>query len=277
MNRGVLLVLAAAASWGTWSLFLRPSHLPPAVTSPLLFVVMAVVTMPFALREPRARWDRAAIALLLANTACDALNVICFFAAIDRTTVAIAVVTHYVAPILVALAAPRLEGASPRGAWAAAAAALVGLAVILEPWHGADAGALAGAALGLGSAVAYAGNVLVVRRLEARIGPVRVMAYHSAIAAVLLLPLGASAFATVSAGGVALVAAGSATIGAASGVMFVAGLARIGSARAAVLAYAEPLVAVAVGAMVWHEPLRPIAAAGGALVLAAGIYVARQG
>ena len=39
---------------------------------------------------------------------------------------------------------------------------------------------------------------------------------------------------------------------------------------------AEPLVAVAVGVLVWDEPLRPLAWVGGAFVLAAGIHVARK-
>lgn len=277
MKRGVLLVLAAAASWGTWSLFLRPSGLPPRVTSPLLFLVMGVVTLPFALRQPRAHWDRTTVALVVANAACDGLNVVCFFAAMDHRSVQIAVVTHYAAPILIALAAPRIEGIAPRGAPAAAVVALAGLAILLEPWRGATDGALVGAALGLASAVAYAGNVFVVRRLEARIGAVRVMSYHSLIAAAALLPWGVRALATVSAPGMLLVAAGATTIGAVSGVAFVLGLARIGSARAAMLANAEPLVAVAVGVLVWHEPLHPLALTGGALVLAAGAYVARQG
>jgi drug/metabolite transporter (DMT)-like permease len=66
------------------------------------------------------------------------------------------------------------------------------------------------------------------------------------------------------------------TIGAGSGVLYIVGLTRIGSARAAVLTYAEPLVAVLVGALVWEETLHPTAAIGGALVLGAGIYVARK-
>ena len=74
----------------------------------------------------------------------------------------------------------------------------------------------------------------------------------------------------------ALLGAGAATIGAVSGIVFVVGLTRIGSARAAVLTFAEPLVAVAVGALVWDEPLHPLAALGGALVLGAGIHVARK-
>ena len=73
-----------------------------------------------------------------------------------------------------------------------------------------------------------------------------------------------------------LLFAGSVTIGATSGIVFVEGLTRIGAARTAVLTFAEPLVAVAVGALAWGEPLRPLAAVGGALVLASGIHVARQ-
>ena len=276
MRRGVLLVVAAACTWGTWSLFLRPSGLPETVTAPLLFAVMGVVTLPFALRAPRATWDRATLALLFANALCDAANVLTFFGALRYTTVEIAVVTHYVAPILVALGSKRIEGIVARGTRPAAVVALVGLVVLLEPWRAPEDGAIGGAVLGLASAVAYAGNVFVVRRLAARIGPVRVMSYHSLIAAAALAPLGACAYATVRASDALLVAGGSVVAGAAAGVAFVAGLQRIGSARAAVLAYAEPLVAVIVGALAWHEPLRPLAAVGGGLVLGAGVYVAQQ-
>src|SRR5688572_5000195 len=103
------MVTLAAASWGTWSLFLRPTGLPPTVTTPIMFVVMGLVALPFALRMPRATWDKKTVALLLGNTAFDVLNVITFFAAIHYTTVAIAVLSHYVAPIMIALAAPRID------------------------------------------------------------------------------------------------------------------------------------------------------------------------
>jgi DME family drug/metabolite transporter len=65
-------------------------------------------------------------------------------------------------------------------------------------------------------------------------------------------------------------------IGSGSGIIYVVGLTRIGAARAAVLTFTEPLVAVLVGALVWDEPLHALAALGGALVLGAGIYVARK-
>jgi len=273
---GVLMVTLAAASWGTWSLFLRPGGLPAHLSSPLVFLVMAIASLPLVLRERHAAtWDRKTVWLLAGNTLFDALNLITFFAAMRYTTVAIAVLSHYVAPILIALAAPKIDGTQTPGARAAAVVALGGLALILEPWRGASEGALIGAALGLLSAFCYMGNVFVVKRLAERIGPAHAMSYHSALAGVLLLPFAVSDVATVTWSGLGLVSAGAATIGAISGVVFVVGLGRIGSARTAVLTFAEPLVAVAVGVLVWDEPLRPLAMVGGALVLVAGIHVAR--
>jgi drug/metabolite transporter (DMT)-like permease len=270
------MVACAAASWGTWTLFLRPSGMPSQVTTPIMFAVMTIVALPLARRDRAPNWDRTAIYLLLANAAFDAINVLTFFGALAKTTVAIAVLTHYLAPIIIALLAERIDGTTTPGARPAALVALVGLALILEPWRAPASGAVAGAALGTISAFCYAGNVFVVRRLAARVGAARQVAYHSAIAAVVLLPFGVSGLATVSRGGLALVALGSVTIGALAGIAFVEGLQRTGSARAAILTYAEPLVAVAVGALVWGEPMHPLAAVGGTLVLAAGIHVARQ-
>lgn len=281
------MVALAAASWGTWSLFLRPTGLPATTTSPILFGVMGLVTLPFALRGPRVRWDRTTVGLIVLNAAFDALNVLGYFAAISTTTVAVAVLTHYAAPIIIALAAPAVnrrfpvdDGAPPQAAGdhtvPAAIVALGGLVVVLEPWHAAAAGAALGAVLGLASAVCYAGNTFVVQRLAARIGATRAMSFHSLVAAVALAPFaiaGASSIATPDLG---LLVTGAVSIGAVSGIVFAVGLLRIGPARAAVLTFAEPLVAVAVGALVWEEPLHPLAAVGGALVLGAGITVARD-
>jgi drug/metabolite transporter (DMT)-like permease len=91
-----------------------------------------------------------------------------------------------------------------------------------------------------------------------------------------MLPLLVSGFATVTPFGLGLVGAGALTIGAISGVIFIVGLRQIGSARSAILTFAEPVVAVTVGALAWGEPLRPVAAVGGVLILAAGIHVAKQ-
>ncbi len=276
MLAGLLMVTLAAASWGTWSLFLRPTGLPATISTPIIFFIIGLALLPAALRAPRARWDRSTLALLAGYAALDALNVVMFFGAIERTTVALAVLTHYLAPILVALAAPWIDRVPSRGAAPAAAVALAGLAIMLEPWRAPAAGAAAGAALGVASAFCYAGNVFVIGRVTARIGAVRAMSYHSLVAAVAMAPLVLPRLELVSGEALVWLTAGTLSIGALSGVVFIVGLARVGAARGAVLTFAEPLVAVAVGALVWEEPLHATAALGGAMVLGAGIHVARQ-
>lgn len=273
---GPALVAVAAASWGAWSLFLRPTHLPSTVTTPLIFLVIGLCTLPAALRAPRVVWDRTTVGLVAAFAALDGLNCLAYFAAMQHTTIAIAVLTHYLAPILVALAAPRIDGVATPGARPAAAVALAGLVVILEPWRAPADGALLGAGLGAASAVCYAGNVFTARRIAARIGATRALSYHALLAAAVGVPLIAGHLGEITPAQLGLLAAGGASVGAASGVAFTVGLLRIGSARAAVLTFIEPVVAVAVGAAVWREPLSPLAIVGGALVLGAGIEVARK-
>jgi drug/metabolite transporter (DMT)-like permease len=275
VHSGVVLVVLAAVAWGTWSLFVRSVELPAAAITPIVFAIMGVATLPLALRGAATRWDRSLFALLVVNAGLDALNVLAFFAALDTTTLAIATLTHYLAPIFVALAAARVDGVATRAARPAAAVAFVGLAIVLEPWRAPAAGALAGAALGAASACFYAGNVFVVKRVAARIGAARQLSYHALVAAAMTAPLVAVARAAPTATELARVGFGALMCGAAAGIAFAVGLGRIGSARTAILCYVEPLVAVVVGALVWHEPIEPTAALGGALVLGAGIHVAR--
>jgi len=273
--RGLVLVAGAASLWGLWSLVLRPTGLPGTVTSPLMLLFLGVLSLPMALREPAPRWDRTTGLLLVANAALDALNIVTFFGALDHTTVAVAVLAHYLAPILVALAAPRVDGVVTENAATAAGVATIGLALVLEPWTAPHPGAWLGAGLGAVSAIAYAGNVFVVRRLAPRLGASRTLSYHGFIAAALLAPFALPHLGAIEAADVALLGFGTLFLGTLAGLGFIRGLGLIGSARASVLAFAEPLVAVLVGWIYWREPLSPWAAVGGALVVAAGVAVAR--
>ncbi len=273
---GVAMVAGAAASWGTWTLFLYPAALPAVLGTAIMFAVMGLSTLPFALAEPRRVWDRKAITWMLANTACDVLNNLCFFGALHYRNVTIAVLCHYAAPILIALAAPYVEGVTTRGARPSAVVALCGLVIVLEPWRAPSAGAVMAALLGFASAVFYAGTVFSVKRFAAAVGTSRAISYHSLLGAVLLLPLVLPHLGEVTGSGFGYIAIGAIVLGTCANSLFVRGLARIGAARTAVLTFIEPLVAVSIGALVWGEHLRPIAALGGALVLAAGLHVARQ-
>ena len=269
------MVVLAASTWGTWSLFIRPTAVDSSLFGAIVFVVMGLVPLPLALRA-KGTWDRKTVGLLLAHGAFDALNVLAFFAAISHTKLAIAVLTHYLAPILIALGAPYFDRNGTRGTAPAALVALAGLVIVLEPWAAPADGALVGAALGAASAVCYAGNVFALRPLLARIGPAAALSYHSLIAAAILAPLALPHVAAISGHDLRFAVAGAVLPGVVAGFLFNAGLGRIGSARAAILTFAEPLVTVTIGALVWGEDLQPTAAIGGALVLGAGIHVARK-
>ncbi|MCX5743182.1 MAG: DMT family transporter [Proteobacteria bacterium] len=274
--RGLVMVTAAAASWGTWSLFLRPTGLSPLASAPIVFLLMGLFALPFALRAPRATWDHATRRWFAAYVVIDALNLVLFFAAIATTTVQIAILSHYLAPIIIALAAPRIDGVRVPGARIAALVALTGLVIVLEPWHAPAHGAVLGALFGAASAVCYAGNVFTLRRVALKIGPSRALAYHALLAGLLLAPLAIGSLHQLTPGGLGLLAIGSSTIGSLSGILFAIGLTRIGSARAAILTFIEPVVAVLVGVIAYGEAIHPFAAVGGTLILAAGIHVARK-
>src|SRR5205085_674768 len=107
---------------------------------------------------------------------CAAVNQVTYFAALQYTSVARAALSHYLAPVLVALLAPWLlrERFDPRVP-VATAAALGGLALLLSEGMANAAGAsddALGVALGLTSAVFYAALFFCAKRIAAPLSPV---------------------------------------------------------------------------------------------------------
>jgi drug/metabolite transporter (DMT)-like permease len=273
---GIARCAVAACAWGCWSLVLRPTDLPARVTAPIIMGVMALALLPIARRETAARIDRPTLALLALWSVLDAGNILAFFGAMEVTTLAVAVLTHYLAPVLVALAAPAVDGDRVSGAIPASLAAVAGLVLVLRPWDGEAFGAdvLLGASLGTASALCYAACVFLTRRLAARLGSARSVSWHAFGATLVLLPVSIGAgWGRVDPGDVLRLGAGGLVLGALAGWVYVRGLAVVGSTRAAVLAFFEPLVAVALGWVAWGERLAPSAAAGAALVVGAGVWV----
>jgi len=281
-KQGALLsVVLAACMWGCWSLVLRPTGLSGAVTAPILLAGIAVTSAPMALRELRAnrvRWTQPIVLAIVLYGVADAVNVGTFFRAMVTTSVAVAVLTHSVAPVLVALLSPAIEGTKSRRAPIAALMAISGLVLVLEPWRGTDVDAslVLGAGLGLASAVGYATTVFAARRLTDSIGPATALCSHSVLAVLLLAPLAVGELPSIEPSDAGYLMIAILLPGTLAGVLFLRALPVIGSARAAVLALIEPLVACLVGWAAFGERLGPLGALGGALVLFAVAYVATE-
>lgn len=274
---GYALVAVAAMMWGTWPLILKNAPMPAALQSAVLMAVLTLASLPVMLRDrvrakPTLRqW--AGVAWLGVG---DALNVVLFFAAYQRTTVAIAVLTHYLTPIFVALAAPIVLREKARARTASAVGiAFAGLVLLLEPWRvGLGRGDVIGAALGAGSAVFYASNVLVNKRLAKAFSGSELMFFHGLVATPLLFALVPSReYSTVSGHALGIVLVGALGPGALGGLLFVWGLRRIAASHASVLTLLEPFVAVLLAAAVMGESVGLVSFAGGALILGGAVLV----
>ncbi len=253
-------------------------HIAPALEAFIVFAVVLVAVLPGAWRDrPAERRPLGGWLAIAALGVCDALNALLFFWAMQKTSLAIAVLSHYLAPVLIASAAPFVLRERLRGGTAIAlGVALGGLVLLLEPWHAETHGALVGALYGMGSAVFYASNILVTKRIQHLFSPREILAWHMPVALVVLalcMPPGGFSIGLMP---LLLVAAAALLAGALAGVLFLSGLVRVDASRAAVLTLLEPTVAVFIGAAIWHEHLGLAGLLGAMLVLGGAAAVMRS-
>lgn len=276
-----LAVAGAACAWGTWGLVIRHTEALGAMSTALeSTIVMAIITLTTGLtslrdrKDVRAPWAaRAWVAWLGVS---DAMNVMLFFAAY-KLTLTVSVLTHYLTPIFVALAAPVVlrERMTARAA-VAVATSFVGLAAMLAPAGSAAPGAAiwTSAALGAGSAVFYASNVIVNKFVAASYSSSETMFWHGVVAtpflAAFVPPAAWRAVDLHAAGYLALASIGP---GGLAGIAFVWGLRRMPAAHASTLTLLEPLVSIVLAASVLGEPLGPRVVLGGILILAGSLVV----
>jgi len=270
------MVALAAVQWGSWPLFLfLAGPVEPALQSTIVMAVVTLASAPLLLfdrlrnREKIGVWHWIGIVWLGVG---DAMNVVLFFRAYATTSVAIAVTTHYLAPILVAAAAPFALGErAPLRTWGAVLASFVGLVVMLRPWSGANTNDLIGGALGFGSAAFYASNVLVNKKLNTRFSGSELVFLHGLVAtpflALMVSKWSASPHAlfVLTLGGI-----GPGTIAA---LLFIASLRRIPASHAMTLALLEPLTAFIVGFAALRQHVAALSIVGGAIILASATVV----
>ncbi len=270
---GYSLVAAAACLWGCWSLFLRPTGLSGGKVSLILFAVMSVPAL--LSKRPLWRERRAGTALLLLGLG-DAGTAILYFEAIRRGPVAVAVLTHYLAPLLVALAAPLVLGELPsRRARIAAPLSLVGLALLV----GAPPGGVPvwTAVLGTGSAIFYGANVLSSKAAARAYSPLEITSLHAPVSgAAVLVALGTASFPPPPGLPLWLSAAGAFLCGLCGSVLFNQGLRRIPAQAASALTYLEPVIAAVVGALAFGEELGALGVLGAVAIVASGAWVALE-
>jgi drug/metabolite transporter (DMT)-like permease len=246
-------------------------------------IVMAVITLVSGLASLRDRVARRAPWRARAWVAwlgvADALNVLLFFAAY-KLTIAVSVLTHYLTPVLVAIASPLVlrERMTARTAIAVALSFGGLTAMLVRSGNPSSEGVmLQSAALGAGSAVFYATNVVVNKFVVGAFSTSEVMFWHGVVATPFLsafVPRGA--WAAVDPHAATFLAVASLGPGAFAGLAFVWGLRHMPATHASTLTLLEPLVSVLLGAAVFGERLSPSALAGGMGILLGALLVLRD-
>ena len=134
--RGYLLVAGSFLIMGLIGVLVEWATAPESALLVLRFATAGLVLgVVFARRRPLAgAADRSVWPRLLLMAAIDAFTLLLFFVAIRGTSVAIGMFLQFLAPVWVALLAPRVFRCRPSAiVYPALGVALVGLAVILTP------------------------------------------------------------------------------------------------------------------------------------------------
>lgn len=197
-----------------------------------------------------------------------------FYYAIQNTTIANAILLHYLAPLLVILVAPLVIKKEKRSKkkLVTALIGLLGMFIILSPQIGAiNIGIIAG----LLSAVFYAANVLIEKKLTASVEPLIAVFYKNSVAAslsVVAIPIvisqGLFTFEEIS----KIAFLGVTALGFGF-VLFFRGLGKVSSQNAMVLTYLETVIAIALGAVIFKEAIGVNVILGGLLIIGSGIAV----
>lgn len=270
-------VAALATSFGFVSIIVREVDLDAEV---LVFYrcVFAVATIGLALAVTRRlmvlrRRTTLRYALLLGTTL--GVHWFLFFETIKLSSVVLAVLTAYLAPIAVALLGPFFlpERHSPVALFALVPS-VGGLALVAFA-GGEDVNARPLALLtGLGTAITYAALVIGTKRVAARVSAAGLTFWNYTLSGLLMLPLLATADRVApTLGELGYLVLLGVVFTAVTGYLYIWLIRKVTAQAMGILAYLEPVSAALLAWILLGEQLTWQTAVGGALVIAGGLAV----
>lgn len=279
---GYALVAGAFTIMGLIGTMVEWATAPESALLVLRFVVAGTVLgIAFARRRPLAgARDRSVWPRLLLMGAIDATSLLLFFVAMRATGVATGMFLQFLAPVWVAVVAPRiLHSRTDRVVYPALVLALGGLAVILTPSFVGETAGLPwwGVAAGLAAGVGYAAFQLAIKDLTNRVSSVGIVIAEAWIDAAVLLPL--ALWQTVGAGyelttrdlvaGLIL----GLVCTALAYTMWTEGVGRIRVQHSSILGYLEPVTAPIYALVLLGQSISGWTIAGGTLIVLAGVLI----
>lgn len=276
---GIVLALISAASFGVMPVLTKVVYAggaEPVGVLAVRFALAAAVLHLLARTRQQTRPRGRALAVLLAVGGLGYVGqALCYFFALERISAGLTSLLLYFYPALVVVLAAFASRVRPRPiVLVSVATATLGTALTVGP---VSSGKTTGVLLGLSAAAIYAVYILVSSTVSG-VGPLASAAWvltASAVVTGVLALVTRPALPSTTVSWLALVAV--ALIGTVVAVAaFFAAMALLGPADTAVLSTVEPVVSIAVAAMVLGERLRPLQLVGGVVVLVAVAVLARS-
>ncbi len=265
------LVLLAAATWGTGGLFIRAAALP---TTAIAFFRLVVPTVAlggwFVLR--RHRISRRNLGTRLVASGLNAVRMYFFFLAFEYTTVANATVALYSWPIFAALFAKLILGERiGRRRASLLCIAFAGIPLLYVRGVAAGSAVLSeyeaiGVSSMIFSAMLHAVVMVLLKRAEAGNSRFETTFFQNLVGAIVFAVIFFAGDRDVTTRQIAIGVSMGLVVGLGGFTLFFIGLHRLNAASAAILAYFEVLVAVALGTLVLGEPLHWNTVIGGCLI-----------
>jgi len=278
-QRPLVTVAFVAVVWGSIGVLVRAVALPSVAIVAARVTIGSIglgVLIGCGADRRGARLLGYRPALTIATGVLLAAHWAALFAALQRAPIGTVLLITYLAPVLVAIAAPSvLSEPVPLRRAVALGVAAVGCAMVVGPGaRGVDA---SGMALAGFAALSYAALTLAAKPLAEHYGGLRLAFQQQLAAAVVLAP-----FALVAPWGPPRAAWGWLVVlglvhTAAGTALFFWSLARVPATSVGLLSYLEPASAVLFGWVALAERPRAVTLVGGALILGAGLSAARRG
>lgn len=272
-----LALSGLAASWGFIAVLVAAVSLGSLALAFSRLAIAAAALATIALVRGHTLRPGKALPELILLGVLQAAHWVLFFEAVKLGSVALAVLTFYTAPVLLAAFAPAfLPERTSRVALAALPVGAIGIGLVA--FSGDDGGrfSLGAVAAGLGSAVTFAALIVVSKRLLTNgTSPMTVALWDCIVGALVLspallfvgqvIPSGLADWSSVLVLGVVFTGL--------STLFYTAVLRHVTAQAAGILTFLEPVAAVILAALLLGDDLTLATVIGGALVVAAGVAV----
>ncbi len=279
---GVLGVVSAIVLWSSLGVFVRLAHVDVQYLIFYANLLSLFLLAPIVFgRGKRFKMPRGKYLLgILALGPVTVINTFTFLYALKHTTISNALMTHYIAPVVVAVLAAMFLGEKfTKNIFVSIVIASTGLWILLgmdpvgiwSAFTSSDANAM-GLLAGLASGVAYAFLIVIVRAVSPGHEPLQIVFMQNLMMCLLLLPFIRefpmhAAWAFILSGILHSTAAP---------IFYVSSLRYVQANKAAILGYLEPVSAILMALVILGEVPSVNSLWGGSLILLSGYIVIRS-